>query len=135
LRSVCLNGGKRSMYSLVMYEPFVMTVSPSVGYLSEPQKAQEHLKKFVKIVREDARIRGNLLKLVTPGCSCKKAEDYVVHCILLLLKIVILLIILLLKIVILLIILLLKIVIFLIILLLKIVILLIILLLKLILGR
>lgn len=46
-------------------------------YLSEPQKAQEHLKKFVKIVREDARIRGNLLKLVTPGCSCKKAEDYV----------------------------------------------------------
>lgn len=46
-------------------------------FLSEPTKAQEHLKKFVSMIRDDMKMRGNLLKLVTPGCSCKKAEDYV----------------------------------------------------------
>jgi len=49
-----------------------------IGSLPEPLKTQENLKKFVKIVVEDVRIRGQLLKLVSPDCECKKAEEAVV---------------------------------------------------------
>jgi len=49
-----------------------------VGNLPEPQKTQENLKKFVKIVVDDVRIRGQLLKLVSPDCECKRAEEAVV---------------------------------------------------------
>jgi sister-chromatid-cohesion protein PDS5 len=45
--------------------------------LPEPLKAQEHLKKFVKIVIDDVRIRGQLLKVTSPDCECKKAEEAV----------------------------------------------------------
>jgi len=48
------------------------------GSLPEPLKTQENLKKFVKIVVDDARIRGQLVKLVSPDCECKKAEEAVV---------------------------------------------------------
>ena len=50
----------------------------SSGSLPEPQKTLENLKKFVKIVMEDVRIRGHLLKLVSPDCECKRAEEAVV---------------------------------------------------------
>ena len=48
------------------------------GSLPEPVKTQESLKKFVKIVIDDVRIRGQLLKLVSPDCECKRAEEAVV---------------------------------------------------------
>lgn len=48
------------------------------GSLPEPLKTQENLKKFVKIVMEDVRIRSQLLKLVSPDCECKRAEEAVV---------------------------------------------------------
>ena len=48
------------------------------GSLPDPLKAQENLKKFVKIILEDVRIRSQLLKLVSPDCECKKAEEAVV---------------------------------------------------------
>ena len=48
------------------------------GSLPEPLKTQENLKKFVKIVIDDVRIRGQLLKLVSPDCECKRAEEAVV---------------------------------------------------------
>jgi len=41
-------------------------------------KTQEYLRKFVKIVIDDVRIRGQLLKLVSPDCECKRAEEAVV---------------------------------------------------------
>ena len=46
--------------------------------LPDSQKALEHLKRFYKTVQEDSRIRGFLLKMVAPDCSCKKAEECVV---------------------------------------------------------
>jgi len=49
-----------------------------LGSLPEPLKTQENLKKFVKIVIEDVRIRGQLLKVVSPDCECKRAEEAVV---------------------------------------------------------
>jgi len=49
-----------------------------LGSLPEPVKTQENMKKFVKIVIDDVRIRGQLLKLVSPDCECKKAEEAVV---------------------------------------------------------
>jgi len=51
-----------------------------LGSLPEPVKAQENLKKFVKIVVDDVRIRGQLLQLVSPDCECKRAEEAVVSC-------------------------------------------------------
>jgi len=49
-----------------------------LGSLPEPVKTQENLKKFVKIVIDDVRIRGQLLKLVSADCECKRAEEAVV---------------------------------------------------------
>ena len=49
-----------------------------LGSLPEPLKMQENLKKFVKIVIEDVHIRGQLQKLVSPDCECKRAEEAVV---------------------------------------------------------
>jgi hypothetical protein len=54
----------------------VCTFSP--GQLPDAQKAQEYMKKFNKILADDARVCGILVKLVNPDCTCKKAEDYVV---------------------------------------------------------
>ncbi|KAK2159284.1 hypothetical protein LSH36_155g04017 [Paralvinella palmiformis] len=45
--------------------------------LPESQKAQEYMKKFNRILSDDTRVRSILIRLVSPDCSCKKAEDYV----------------------------------------------------------
>ena len=59
-----------------IYSTFLSVAA--LGSLAEPLKAQENLKKFVKIVIEDVRIRSQLLKLVSPDCECKRAEEAVV---------------------------------------------------------
>ena len=48
------------------------------GSLPEPLKTQDSLKKFIKIVIDDVRIRSLLLKLVSPDSDCKSAEEAVV---------------------------------------------------------
>jgi len=68
-----------ALITSVVFGSFKMSVTVGViGSLPEPLKTQENLKKFVKIVVEDVRIRGQLLKLVSPDCECKKAEEAVV---------------------------------------------------------
>ena len=57
------------------------------GGLPDPSKALEYIKKFNQIVSEDNRIRGFLIKMTSPDCTCKKAEECVVsiaqyeHCV------------------------------------------------------
>ncbi len=46
--------------------------------LPDPPKSLESLKKFYKMVEQDQRIRALLVKIVSPDCSCKKAEECVV---------------------------------------------------------
>jgi len=68
-----------SVDNVCRFWPFKTSVTVDViGSLPEPLKTQENLKKFVKIVVDDVRIRGQLLKLVSPDCECKRAEEAVV---------------------------------------------------------
>ena len=48
------------------------------GFLPEPARSLEYLKKFNEILKDDNRLRGFLIKMVHPDCTCKKAEEYVV---------------------------------------------------------
>ena len=41
-------------------------------------KAHEYMKRFNKMLTEDARIRSTLSKLISYDCTCKKAAEYVV---------------------------------------------------------
>jgi sister-chromatid-cohesion protein PDS5 len=53
-------------------------VSQIARFLPEPLRAQEHLKKFVKVMQDDMRVRNHLTRLVGPDWTCKKAEEHVV---------------------------------------------------------
>lgn len=57
--------------------PVVAKLVALARQLPEPNKAQEHLKKFNHVLREDKRIRHCLKALVSPDCTCRKAEDAV----------------------------------------------------------
>lgn len=45
--------------------------------LPDAQKAQEHLRHFIKVMQDDMKVRNHLARLVSPDCSCKKAEEHV----------------------------------------------------------
>ncbi|XP_077983606.1 sister chromatid cohesion protein PDS5 homolog A-like isoform X2 [Glandiceps talaboti] len=45
--------------------------------LPESSKAQDHMKKLSEILHGDSNIRNHLDTLVSPGCSCKKADQAV----------------------------------------------------------
>ncbi|XP_029643842.1 sister chromatid cohesion protein PDS5 homolog B isoform X1 [Octopus sinensis] len=57
--------------------PVVAKLIALARQLPEPNKAQEHLKKFNHILREDKRVRHCLKALVSSDCTCRKAEDAV----------------------------------------------------------
>eukprot|EP00106_Octopus_bimaculoides_P000507 XP_014767949.1 PREDICTED: sister chromatid cohesion protein PDS5 homolog B-like [Octopus bimaculoides] len=57
--------------------PVVAKLIALARQLPEPHKAQEHLKKFNHILREDKRVRHCLKALVSSDCTCRKAEDAV----------------------------------------------------------
>ena len=41
-------------------------------------KASDYLKKFVKMLDDDKKVREMLARLVSHDCACNKAEEYVV---------------------------------------------------------
>ncbi|KAK2179962.1 hypothetical protein NP493_464g01004, partial [Ridgeia piscesae] len=45
--------------------------------LPDPVKAQEHMRRFSKMIQDDGRVRTQLTKLLSTDCTCKRAEECV----------------------------------------------------------
>jgi len=50
----------------------------TAGNLPDPVKAQEHMRRFSKMIQDDGRVRTQLTKLLSTDCTCKRAEECVV---------------------------------------------------------
>ena len=59
----------------VLYNPSLLYPT---GNLPEPVKGQEYMRRFSKMIQEDSRVRTQIVKLLSPDCTCKRAEECVV---------------------------------------------------------